>query len=95
MTPTALIAIPSVIAGFTGLLGWFTVHNRSTTLYWIALWLSVAASLAFFYGLMTVPGWDALTYGFFLVLGSLPAMGALVLGGGIGMMTRPRCAIPS
>jgi len=95
MSDIEIFAIPVVIALITGAIGWTSVHKRAKALFWTVFGLTGFVSAMLFTAGALSTGWDGIIYFVLLVLGGLPAAAAVLIGGGIGLVTRPQLGIPS
>ncbi len=95
MSDIAIIAILVTVVTIIGLVGWATVQQRAMKWFWTALGIPAAISACLFAAASTASGWDGVTYMALLVFGSLPATAAVLLGGGIGLITRPKLPRPA
>ena len=95
MSDTAIIAIPVVLSLIAGAIGWRTIHKRVYALFWSTFGLIAVVTAGLYAAAVTVSGWEAIAYLALMIVGSLPATVALLLGGGIGLITQRRMALPS
>lgn len=95
MDDLAVFAIPAIIGLVAGLIGWVSVHRRAKALFWTVLGLGATVSLGLFAAATQASGWDGLAYMIFMLFGSLPAAVATLIGGGVGLITRPQLPLPS
>lgn len=79
-----------IIALVFGTLGWFSTHKAITALFWTLLGGIGLVSGYWSFQATAVSGYDGLGYVFLLVLCSAPAGVALLLGAGIGLLTREK-----
>ncbi|WP_415920526.1 hypothetical protein [Tateyamaria sp. SN6-1] len=91
----AYLFVPVVISLIVSLFAWRAVFLRAMKVYALALGLVVVMSLGLYIAAVTANGWDGITYAIILVLGSLPAVGAMFLGGLVGLLTRRALPLPS
>ena len=95
MSETVAIAISALISVTAAILGWRAVHRRNTKGYWIALAVAVATSGYLYLAALSANGWDGITYLILMICGSLPVTATLLIGGGVGLVTRQRLQLPS
>ena len=95
MIETPIIIAPFVIGLITGLIGWRTVHNRATSAFFLVLGLLLAVSGGLFLAAEQAAGWDGIGYYLVMIFGSLPAAAAQLVGGVVGLVTRPQLPLPS
>ena len=95
MSDTAFVLIPILLGLVAGAYGWRTVHKRVYPAFWIAMGLVLAASLGLYAAAVTAVGWDGIAYLVMIILGTVPAAAAMLVGGGIGLVTQRRLALPS
>lgn len=95
MSDVAIFIVPGLVALISGALGWGLAHKRIYGVYWSLFGIASMISVVLYWAAETAPGWDGIAYAVFLIGGSLPAAAALLIGGGIGLVTRPRLMLPS
>ncbi|MEO0667889.1 MAG: hypothetical protein AAFZ99_08235 [Pseudomonadota bacterium] len=95
MSEAAILLVPAVVGLIAGSLGWGLVHKRIYGVYWSLFGVVSLISVGLYGALDTAPGFDGIVYAIFLMGGSLPAAAALLIGGGVGLVTRPRLMLPS
>lgn len=95
MSETTVIVLVVLSVCAFGYAGWVCVHTRMNRVFWGMVAAVAAAAGGLFAAAMSAPGWDALIYAVLLVIGAAPAGTALMLGGGLGYLTRPKYLMPS
>ncbi|MEM6759538.1 MAG: hypothetical protein AAF601_08680 [Pseudomonadota bacterium] len=95
MEEVLVFAIPIVSVSAAGLFGWFSVHRRAAGLYMLGLMLILAGAALLYLVAEVAIGWDSLGYTLLMMFGALPAAAGLILGGGVGLITRPQLMLPS
>ena len=95
MSDAVFLVVPGLIALITGALGWGLTHKRKYGVYWSLFGIVSLVSVVLYGAAESAPGWGGIVYAVYLLGGSLPATAALLVGGGIGLVTRPRLMLPS
>ncbi|MEL7092632.1 MAG: hypothetical protein AAFN94_12940 [Pseudomonadota bacterium] len=95
MQELLLFAIPLGVALVAGVFGWFSMHRRATPLYMLGLMLVLGGAALLYLAADTATGWDGIGHALLIAFGALPATAGLIVGGIIGLITRPQLMLPS